>query len=76
LPGYEKTRNFYVKPSGNDIYAKLKPLLKVAINNAKANKSFDFKNTNNGISQMNLFYEADKLKDYFKPLPTKLVANH
>lgn len=63
---YEKTRNFYVKPSGKDIYAKLKPKLKVAIDNAKANKSFDLKNTNNGISQMNLFYEADKLKDYFK----------
>jgi len=66
LPGYEKTRNFYVKPSGNDIYSKLKPLLKVAIDNAKANKSFDFKSTNNGISQMNLFYEADKLKEYFE----------
>jgi len=64
LLGYEKTRNFYLKQN-NDIYTKLKPFQKEAINNAKATKNFDFKNTKTGISQMDLFFEVKHLKAYF-----------
>lgn len=57
LKGYEKTQKYYTKQD-NDIYLILKPNLADALKNAKALKSFDIKNPNKAMSEMQLFFEA------------------
>lgn len=57
MPDYEKTRKFYTKQN-NDIYLRLKPMLKKAVENAEALEAFDPDNPQKGLSQMQqLFLE-------------------
>lgn len=56
LPDYEKTRKYYMQK--NDIYKRLKPLLPIAIDNAKAIRQFEIDDPC-GTAQMNVFYEAE-----------------
>ena len=51
LPDYEKTSKYYTKQN-DDIYLKLKPLLKKAISNASTLKEFDLENPLVGVSHM------------------------
>ena len=62
LGDYEKTQGYYTK-QGNDIYVKLKPNLATALANANRLSEFDFGNAFTGISQMQLFFESDKIKE-------------
>ena len=65
LKDYEKTRGYYTKQN-SDIYLKLKPRLRYAIDNAKKLKGFDVDEPNQALAQMNLLFETKELKDYFK----------
>lgn len=65
LKDYEKTQKYYTK-QGNDIYLKLKPNLADALKNAKDLKLFDTKNPNKGMSEMQLFFEANEFGQLFK----------
>ena len=62
LPDYEKNQRYYTKQN-NDIYKKLKPRLKVAIDNSKKINDFDFNNPETGTCQMHLMYETKSIKD-------------
>jgi hypothetical protein len=61
LPDYEKTSKYFTRQD-NDIYVKLKPYLKTAIENAKKLKAFDLDNPKTGMTQMHFLYETDELK--------------
>lgn len=65
LKDYEKTQKYYTKQD-NDIYLRLKPNLADALKNAKALKLFDAENPNKGMSEMQLFFEADEFGQLFK----------
>lgn len=65
LKDYEKTRKYYTKQD-NDIYLQLKPNLAEALKNAKALKLFDTENQNKGMSEMQLFFEANEFGKLFK----------
>jgi len=65
LKDYEKTQKYYTKQD-NDIYLRLKPNLAGALKNAKALKLFNTENTNKGMSEMQLFFEANEFKQLFK----------
>ena len=58
LADYEKTQSFFTKQD-NDIYLKLKPLLNIAISNAKGLSEFDFNNPHAGMTQMHFFFEVE-----------------
>lgn len=64
LKDYEKTQKYYTKQN-NDIYLRLKPSLAEALKNAKALKLFDAENPNVGISEMQLFFEANEFGSLF-----------
>ncbi len=61
LPDYEKTRKYYTKQD-NDIYLRLKPILKNAIANASKLKPFDLNNPNTAITQMHYFFATQEIK--------------
>jgi uncharacterized protein YpiB (UPF0302 family) len=61
LSDYEKSQKYYTKQD-NDIYLKLRPHLKTAINNCNKLGVFEFENPHSGLSQMQLIFEADNLK--------------
>lgn len=65
LNDYEKTQKYYTKQD-NDIYLKLKPNLVDALKNAKSLKLFDTENSNKGMSEMQLFFEATEFGELFK----------
>lgn len=65
LKDYEKTHKYYTKQD-NDIYLRLKPNLADALKNAKALKLFDIENPNKGMSEMQLFFEANEFGQLFK----------
>lgn len=65
LIGYKKKQKYFTK-QGDDIYLKLKPNLADALNNAKALKLFDTENPNKGLSEMQLFFEANEFGQLFK----------
>jgi hypothetical protein len=65
LADYDKSQLYYTKQD-NDIYLKLKPHLKDAIKNAKKLDAFDFKNPHAGMAEMQLFFEAEEIKDILK----------
>jgi hypothetical protein len=65
LKDYEKTQVYYTK-QGSDIYLKLKPHLATALANASKLAEFDFGNIYVGMSQMQLFFNSEKLKDIIK----------
>jgi len=65
LIGYKKKQKYFTKQD-NDIYLKLKPNLKNALNNANALALFDTKNPYKGLSEMQLFFEAYEFGQIFK----------
>ena len=62
---YEKSKKYYTK-EGSDIYIKLKPFLNNAITNSNKLEPFNFTNPHYGLSQMQLLYESDNLKNIIK----------
>lgn len=65
LKDYKKKVEYYTKPD-NDIYLRLKPNLSVALKNAKALNLFDTENPYIGMSEMQLFFEANEFGHLFK----------
>jgi RloB-like protein len=65
LIGYKKKQKYFTK-QGDDIYLKLKPNLADALNNANALALFDTKNPYKGLSEMQLFFEANEFGQLFK----------
>jgi RloB-like protein len=64
LSDYRKKQDYYTK-QGSDIYTRLKPLLSTAIKNAKSIKPFDAENPLQGLSEMDLFFEAKEFGELF-----------
>jgi hypothetical protein len=62
LSDYAKTKDFYTKYK-QDIYLRLKPFLNNAIDNANRLTPFDFNNVQSGLSQMQLFFETDEIRN-------------
>ena len=58
LKGYEKTEKFF---KNNDIYKQLRPLLKIAINNATALGSFEVNQYKKAMCEMPLLFQALQL---------------
>lgn len=65
LNDYEKTQKYFTKQD-NDIYLRLKPNLTDALKNAKDLKLLDIENLNKGMSEMQLFFEANEFEQLFK----------
>lgn len=65
LRDYEKNLKYFTKQD-NDIYLKLKPYLKTAVNNAKNLGQFDFENPMKPICEMHLLFTSDTMKNYFE----------
>lgn len=65
LKDYEKTQKYFTK-QGNDIYLKLRPNLKVALENAKSLGLFNNEESMKTISEMQLFYLSSELKEHFQ----------
>ena len=55
LKNYEKTRKFFTK-QGDDIYLKLKPRLKIAVENSIALGNYDKKNPKKQCVKWNCFF--------------------
>ncbi|MGQ1890361.1 RloB domain-containing protein [Thermophagus sp. OGC60D27] len=64
LKGYEKTQKYYTKQD-NDIYTKLKPYLKKAIDNACSLGHFDSDEPYKALSEMYLFFGSEEMKKHF-----------
>lgn len=64
LPGYDKSARYF-KKKDNDIYIRLKPYLRTAINNAKALGSFEKENPEKGMCEMHEFFLCDEFKSIF-----------
>lgn len=64
LKDYEKSKKYYTKQD-NDIYLKLKPHLNTAIKNATFLGSFNEKEPNSAMSEMELFYNAKQFGIHF-----------
>lgn len=62
---YAKTRRFFTKQN-DDIYLKLRPHLKTAIENAIALGTFDSNNPKKAMCEMELLFQSDKLKKHFE----------
>ncbi len=62
LKNYEKTQSYYTKQD-NDIYLKLKSKLIDAISNAKKLNELDFENPYTAISEMQIFFETEEIKN-------------
>lgn len=65
LKDYEKTRKYFTKQD-NDIYLKLRPLLKIAISNSSNLGEFDLDEQTKAICEMFLLFEADEIKKYYE----------
>jgi hypothetical protein len=65
LRDYEKSERYF-KKKDNDIYIRLKPYLRNAINNAKALGGFDKENPEKGMCEMDALFLCDELKQYFQ----------
>lgn len=65
LKEYEKTQKFYTKDN-HDIYLKLKPNLSTAIKNARKLNSFDTRNPDQAVCEMQHLFETDELKSILK----------
>ncbi|WP_339699405.1 RloB family protein [uncultured Roseivirga sp.] len=61
LKDYEKTQKHFTKQD-NDIYLKLKPLLKTAISNSESLGQFDMDEQTKAICEMYLLFQTDELK--------------
>ncbi|UKJ06943.1 RloB family protein [Solitalea lacus] len=64
LKCYEKTQKFFTKQN-DDIYLKLKPKLKTAIENSISLGSFDNQNPTKAMCEMELLFQSDELKKHF-----------
>lgn len=62
LASYSKSRKYFTK-QGSDIYLRLKPHLKSAIENSSKFRKFNFNNSQIGLSQMNTFFEIKEIKE-------------
>lgn len=65
LKNYEKTQKFFTKQN-DDIYLKLKPKLKTALQNATAIGNFDNKNPKKAMCEMELLFQSEELKKHFE----------
>ena len=65
LKNYEKTQKFFTKQN-DDIYLKLKPNLKTALDNSIALGSFDKQNPKKAMCEMELLFQSDELKNHFE----------
>lgn len=65
LKNYEKTRKFFTKQD-DDIYLKLKPRLKTAIENSVALGNYDIENPKKAMCEMELFFQSNELKKHFE----------
>ena len=65
LKSYEKTKIFFTKQN-DDIYLKLKPKLKQAIDNSFALGNFDNENPKKAMCEMGLLFKSGELKKYFE----------
>jgi len=65
LPDYEKTQKYYTKEN-DDIYLKLKPYLKTAIEHSERLGKGDLSHPEKAISEMNLFFNDEAFDDFFK----------
>ncbi len=65
LKNYEKTQKFFTKQN-DDIYLKLKPYLKEAIDNSIALGNFDDENPKKAMCEMDLLFKSAELKKYFE----------
>jgi RloB-like protein len=61
LPDYEKTEKYYTKWN-HDLYLKLKPNLKTALENAQKLGAFDFENPAAAMAEMYLFFGNKNIK--------------
>lgn len=61
LPGYSKTEKYF-KNKSKDIYSRLKPNLKEAIENASAFGGFDAENPKKGMCEMDVLFMVEELK--------------
>jgi hypothetical protein len=61
INNYSKTQQFYTKQN-SDIYLRLKPKLKDAIEHAKFSGRFRIDSTNKGVREMYLFFETAEIK--------------
>ena len=62
IPDYSKTQKFFTKQN-NDIYLRLKPHIKTAIQNAKLTGKFKLNIPNKGLSEMYKFFETTKIQN-------------
>lgn len=65
LRNYEKTQKFFTKEN-DDIYLKLKPNLKTALQNSLALGGFDDQNPRKAMCEMELLLQSDELKKHFE----------
>lgn len=65
LKDYEKTQKYFTKQD-NDIYLKLRPLLKTAISNSSNLGEFDLDEQTKAICEMFLLFESGALKTHYE----------
>ncbi|MEZ4772705.1 MAG: RloB family protein [Bacteroidia bacterium] len=65
LKNYEKTQKFFTKQN-DDIYLKLKPNLKTALQNSLALGSFNNQKPTKAMCEMELLFQSDELKKHFE----------
>jgi len=65
LKNYEKTQKFFTKQN-DDIYLKLKPTLKSALQNSIALGNFDNQNPTKAMCEMELLFQSELLKKHFE----------
>ena len=62
LKDYEKTKKYFTKED-DDIYRKLKPYLKNAVENAQNLGAFDWREQNKAISEMYFLFRVAEMKN-------------
>jgi len=65
MRNYEKAQKFFTKQN-DDIYLKLRPNLKTAIENSIALGNFDNQNPKNAMCEMELLFQSEELKKFFE----------
>ncbi|MCD8740218.1 RloB family protein [Mucilaginibacter roseus] len=65
LKNYEKTQKYFTKQN-DDIYLKLKPEIKNALQNAIALGNFDSHDPTKAMCEMGLFFLTEELKQHFE----------
>jgi hypothetical protein len=65
LKNYEKTQKFFTKQN-DDIYLKLKPNIKTALQNSLALGSFNNLDPTKAMCEMELLFQSDELKKHFE----------